>query len=169
MQQSGTPAPVVHYSILGKLFHWGFVAIFDYGIYKQVDNISQLADGTLLRFKVFFAALFLILLWARFFYMSRMQSSALPENTHAVQKLGAKVVHFGMYVAMGLIAASGLIIGVLYTLFRPEGLLISVALFIHEASVTASYWLIGLHIAAALYHRFLRDGVWSAMVPIWRE
>jgi len=101
--------------------------------------------------------------------MSRMQSSALPENTHAVQKLGAKVVHFGMYVAMGLIAASGLIIGVLYTLFRPEGLLISVALFIHEASVTASYWLIGLHIAAALYHRFLCDGVWSAMVPIWRE
>ena len=169
MQQSGTPAPVVHHSILGKLFHWGFVAIFAYGIYKQVDNISQLADGTLLRFEVFFAALFLILLWARFFYMSRMQSSALPENTHAVQKLGAKVVHFGMYVAMGLIAASGLIIGVLYTLFRPEGLLISVALFIHEASVTASYWLIGLHIAAALYHRFLCDGVWSAMVPIWRE
>ena len=86
-----------------------------------------------------------------------------------MQKLGAKVVHFGMYVAMGLIAASGLIIGVLYTLFRPEGLLISVALFIPEASVTASYWLIGLHIAAALYHRFLRDGVWSAMVLIWRE
>ena len=62
MQQSGTPAPVVHHSILGKLFHWGFVAIFAYGIYKQVDNISQLADGTLLRFEVIFAALFLILL-----------------------------------------------------------------------------------------------------------
>ena len=86
MQQSGTPAPVVHYSILGKLFHWGFVAIFAYGIYKQVDNISQLADGALWRFGVIFAALFLILLGARFFYMSRVQSSALPENTHAVQK-----------------------------------------------------------------------------------
>ncbi len=121
MQQSGTPAPVVHYSILGKLFHWGFVAIFAYGIYKQVDNISQLADGALLRFEVIFAALFLILLGARFFYMSRMQSSALPENTHAVQKLGAKVVHYGMYVSMGLIAASGLIIGALYTLFGARG------------------------------------------------
>ena len=169
MQQSGTPAPVVHYSILGKLFHWGFVAIFAYGIYKQVDNISQLADGALLRFEVIFAVLFLILLGARFFYMSRMQSSALPENTHAVQKLGAKVVHYGMYVSMGLIAASGLIIGALYTLLGPEGLLISVAVFIHETSVTASYWLIGLHITAALYHRYLRDGVWSAMVPILRE
>jgi hypothetical protein len=49
-----------------------------------------------------------------------------------------------------LIAASGLIIGALYTLFGPEGLLISVVLFIHETYVTASYWLIGLHIVAAL-------------------
>lgn len=47
MQQSGTPAPAVRYSVLGKFFHWGFVTIFSYGIYKQVDNISQLADGAL--------------------------------------------------------------------------------------------------------------------------
>ena len=169
MQHKKTPALMVRYSLLGKLFHWGFVAIFAYGIYKQVDNISQLADGTLLRFEVVFAGLFLILLGARFFYMTRMQSSALPENTHVVQKLGAKVVHYGMYVSMGLIAASGLIIGALYSLLGPEGVLISVAVFIHETSATANYWLIGLHIAAALYHRYLRDGVWSAMVPMWRE
>ena len=92
-----------------------------------------------------------------------------PDSGYGLQKLGAKVVHYGMYVSMGLIAASGLIIGALYTSFGPEGVLISLAVFIHETSVTASYWLIGLHIAAALYHRFLHDGVWSAMVPIWRE
>ena len=169
MQHKKLPAPAARYSLLGKLFHWAFVAIFVYGVFKQVDNISQLADGALLRFEVIFAALFLILLGARFFYMTRMQSSAPLENTHVVQKLGAKVVHYGMYVSMGLIAASGLIIGALYTLLGQEGALISVAVFIHETSVTASYWLISLHIAAALYHRFLRDGVWSAMVPIWRE
>ena len=66
MQQSGTPVPVARYSVLGKLFHWGFVAIFAYGVYKQVDNISQLADGALLRCEVFFAALFLIC-WGRGF------------------------------------------------------------------------------------------------------
>ena len=43
---------MARYSVLGKLFHWGFVAIFAYGIFKQVDNISQLADGALLRFEV---------------------------------------------------------------------------------------------------------------------
>ena len=29
--------------------------------------------------------------------------------------------------------------------------------------------LMGLHIAGAIYHRFKRDGVWNAMVPILRE
>ena len=67
MQQSGTPAPVARYSVLGKLFHWSFVAIFAYGVYIQVVNISQLANSALLRFEVIFAALFLILLGARFF------------------------------------------------------------------------------------------------------
>jgi len=169
MQHSQTTAQAARYSLLAKTFHWAFVAIFAYGIYKQVDNISQLADGALLRFEIIFAALFLILLGARFIYMTATQTSALPEDTNALQKLGAKVAHYGMYVSMGLIAASGLIIGAVYTLSGPEGALISAALFVHETSVTASYWLIGLHIVAAVYHRFLRDGAWSAMVPIWRE
>ena len=74
-----------------------------------------------------------------------------------------------MYISMGLIAASGLVIGALYTMFGPGGIFMTVALFVHETSVTASYWLIGLHVIAAVYHRFLRDGVWSSMVSIWRE
>ena len=162
-------APIVSYGVLGKTFHWAFVALFAYGIYKQVDDISTLTDGALLRFEVIFAALFLILLGARFVYMTRTQSSAVPKNSCAIQKLGSKIVHYGMYISMGMIAGSGLIIGAVYTLVGPDGLLINIALFIHEISVTASYWLIALHIAAALYHRLLRDGVWSAMVPVWRE
>jgi len=48
-------APIVRYSVLGKTFHWAFVALFAYGIYKQVDDISTLTDGALLRFEVIFA------------------------------------------------------------------------------------------------------------------
>ncbi len=169
MQNFKTKQDKTGYSGLAKVFHWSFVAIFAYGIYKQVDNISQLGDSALLRFEVIFAAVFLILLGARFLYMSNTQTSSLPESTGALQKLGAKVAHYGMYISMGLIAASGLVIGALYTMFGPGGIFMTVALFVHETSVTASYWLIGLHVIAAVYHRFLRDGVWSSMVPIWRE
>ena len=103
MQQSGTPAPAARYNVLGKLFHWGFVAIFAYayGIYKQVDNISQLTDGAILRFEVIFAALFLILLGARFFYMTRTQSSALPENKVPRKSLGPRLCILGCMCRWG--------------------------------------------------------------------
>ena len=43
------------YSTVAKIFHWGFVALFAYGIAKQIDNISQLEDFDLLRFELIFA------------------------------------------------------------------------------------------------------------------
>jgi cytochrome b561 len=39
----------------------------------------------------------------------------------------------------------------------------------HELAVSIIYWLIGIHILAAIYHRLKKDGVWSSMVPLWKE
>ena len=50
-----------------------------------------------------------------------------------------------------------------------EGLLIEGVITVHELAVTASYWLIGLHIVAAVFHRFKNDGVWNSMVPVCKE
>ena len=157
------------YSFFAKVLHWGFVVIFAYGIYKQVDNVSLLADPSLLRFEIIFALIFLTLLIIRFFYMRFTQKSSLPEDTGSLQKLAAKIVHHGLYLSFASIAASGLIIGSLYYLDIKDGLLINSIIGLHELSVTLSYYLIATHILAAIYHRFLRDGVWNSMVPIWRE
>ena len=40
------------YSFLAKFFHWGFVLLFGYGIFKQVDNIEQLEDISLLKSEI---------------------------------------------------------------------------------------------------------------------
>ena len=37
-----------NYTVSAKIFHWGFVILFAYGISKQVDNINQLEDLALL-------------------------------------------------------------------------------------------------------------------------
>ena len=50
-----------------------------------------------------------------------------------------------------------------------DGLLINGIIAVHELAVTASYWLIVVHVAAAVFHRLKQDGVWSSMVPIWKE
>ena len=55
------------YSFLAKFFHWGFVFLFVYGIFKQVDNIEQLEDISLLKFEILFASIFLFFLILRFF------------------------------------------------------------------------------------------------------
>ena len=159
----------VQYSKLAKVFHWGFVVLFAYGIAKQVDDISQLEDFALLRFEFIFATIMIFLLAIRFLYMAKTQTSSLPKETSAFQRLAAKLVHLGMYVLLATIAVSGILIGGIYWIGMKDGLLIEGIIAVHELAVTASYWLIGVHVAAAVFHRLKQDGVWSSMVPIWKE
>ena len=99
----------------------------------------------------------------------RGQASALPLGNPIWQRVAAKLVHYGMYMALMAIAVTGLAIGVVFTLGMRNGALMELCIAAHEASIAASYGLITLHVAAAVYHRVLGDGVWSAMVPILKE
>ena len=157
------------YSFAAKLLHWGFVVLFAYGIFKQIDSIEQLEDFALLRFEVIFALAFVVILLGRLYYMSKTQESSLPENTPKPQRLAAKAVHLGMYASLAAIACSGLAIGLLFWLGMKEGLLIEMVISVHEFSVALIYWLIAVHVVAAIFHRFKNDGVWSSMVPILKE
>ena len=157
------------FSITAKLFHWGFILIFAYGIIKQIDNIEQLEDLALLKFEIVFAFLFILFLVVRFFYMTRTQKSSLPQNTPKIQKIAAKSVHYGMYIGMISIALSGLVIGFLYWLGLKSGIIIGIIIGWHETSVSVVYWLIGIHLLGAVYHRIKDDGVWNSMVPIFKN
>ena len=153
------------YTLTAKIFHWSFVIIFAYGISKQITNIEQLEDLALLKFEITFALLFILFLVVRFFYMKRTQKSSLPHSTPLVQKALAKAVHYGMYIGMISIALSGLVIGCLYWLGLKSGIIIETIIGWHEVSVSTVYWLVGLHLIGAIYHRFKNDGVWEAMTP----
>lgn len=157
------------YSSFAKLMHWGFVLLFVYGLLKQIDSLNQLEDSSLLKFEVVFASVFLFLLLIRFVYMKTTQQSSLPESTPKPQIMAAKIVHSAMYTCLALIPFTGLLIGLLFWLGLKDGLLINLVVGAHELSVSIIYWLIGLHILAAVYHRLKNDGVWSSMVPLWKE
>jgi cytochrome b561 len=157
------------FSYFAKLMHWGFVLLFIYAVLKQIESINQLEDGSLLKFEVVFAIVFLLLLAIRFFYMKKTQQSSLPEQTPEPQKLAAKIVHTGMYICLAAIPLSGLMIGLLFWLELKDGMLINIVIEAHEFAVSIIYWLIGIHTLAAIYHRLKKDGVWSSMVPLWKE
>ena len=154
---------------MAKFFHWGFVFFFGYEIIKQVDNIEKLEDSSLLKFEILFASIFLFFLILRFFYMKKTQTTSLLAETPKSQKFAAKLVHYSMYLCLASICISGLMIGLFFWLGFKNGLVIEFIILIHENSISIIYWLIAIHIIAALYHRFRSDGVWNSMVPIWLE
>ena len=158
-----------NFSSIAKFMHWGFVLLFIYGLLKQIDELNQLEDKALLQFEVIFATVFVLLLLIRFIYMKTTQKSSLPDSTPKSQLLAARVVHYGMYACLALIPLTGLLIGLLFWLGFEDGFLINTVVEVHEFSASVIYWLIGLHILAAIFHRLKNDGVWSSMVPFLKE
>ena len=142
-----------NFSSIAKFMHWGFVLLFIYGLLKQIDELNQLEDKALLQFEVIFATVFVLLLLIRFIYMKTTQKSSLPDSTPKSQLLAARVVHYGMYACLALIPLTGLLIGLLFWLGFEDGFLINTVVEVHEFSVSFIYWLIGLHILAAIFHR----------------
>ena len=157
------------YSKLAKLFHWGFVLLFVYGVAKQVEDINQLEDTTFFRFEIIFALIFIFLLIIRVIYMKTTQKTSIPEDTPRAQKISAKIVHNSMYILLFCTALSGLVIGFLFWLEYKNTFLINIVIWLHEIIINLLYCFVGIHILAAIYHRLKKDGVWSSMVPFMKE
>ncbi|MEM7078469.1 MAG: cytochrome b/b6 domain-containing protein [Pseudomonadota bacterium] len=167
--QSANQSRVAPHSRTAKFFHWGFIGVFIFALTKQLDEVEELEDFSLLQYEMGFAVVFLFLLATRFVFMHSTQPSALPDDTPGRMRLAARVVHLGMYAGLALIPITGLCIGGLYWNGIKQGIAMEFFLLAHEIAVNSSYFLIAAHIAAAWYHRRQNDGIWDAMVPFWKE
>ena len=49
----------LQHSFLAKSFHWLFVFVFGYGVFKQIQSKDQLNDIELLKSEMLFAVIFL--------------------------------------------------------------------------------------------------------------
>ena len=159
---------MVH-SRVAKLFHWGFTLVFLYALIKQLDEVEELEDFSLLQYEMVFATFFLVLLVVRFVYMRFTQPTVLPKDAPQNIKVLAMLVHLGMYFCLSMIAVTGLMIGALYSSGEKTGNTMELVLLLHEIFVNTGYVLLILHIAAAIHHRRKADGIWDSMVPFWKE
>ena len=57
------------HTTLAKFIHWTFTILYAYGIFKQVDNLDELEDPSLLNLEIIFAIIFLVIVLFRYFYM----------------------------------------------------------------------------------------------------
>ncbi len=157
------------HTVVAKLIHWAFIAVFAFVLSKQVDEVEELEDLALLQEEMFFASVFLLLLLARYIYMHSTQPTVLPRDTPKRMMWLAQVVHQGMYVSLALLALSGLGIGGMYWSGVKDGTFFEVVLLSHEIVFWVSVNLILAHIVGAIYHRFMGDGVWDSMMPRWKR
>ena len=134
-----------------------------------MDNVRQLEDSALLRLEIGFATLFLVILPIRYVYVTKTQRSALPPDAGRFQQMAARLVHLGMYAGLASIAATGLLIALVFWLGFRNGLLMQVVNELYGVAVNLSYWLIGMHVLAAVCLRLLCDGIWSAMTSVWKQ
>jgi cytochrome b561 len=159
------------HTFLGKSLHWGFVLLYAYGIFKQIDDLSQLEDAALLRFEIIFASVFLLFVVIRYGYMRRFetfQGSVVP--IHRYHKRFARLMHVAMYLCLILLPVTGLAIAWLHTQgIGEDQLAMDVAIGLHGFSADLSYVLIAIHLVAALYSRIKGEGVWTSMVPVFTE
>ena len=155
------------HTFLAKLIHWTFIPLYAFGIFKQVDDLNELEDASLLNFEILFAIVFLIIVLLRYFYMK--DTPILLGDHDGVRKghlFIAKTVHGLVYFSLIMLPATGLLIAALFSL-ETGG--VEIAIVIHEFSAFLSYVVIALHVGATLYSRIKGEGLWNAMVPVWKE
>ena len=152
---------------LAKFIHWTFTLLYAYGIFKQVDDLSELEDASLLNFEILFATIFLIIVLMRYFYMKDTPTLlGAHEDVPKGHLFIAKTVHRLVYFSLIMLPTTGLLIAGLFNLGMGG---IDVAIALHEFSAFLSYIVIALHVGASLYSRFKGEGMWNSMVPIWKE
>ena len=63
---------------LAKFIHWIFTLLYAYGIFKQVDDLNELEDASLLNFEILFAIVFLIIVLKGSFSLSTNNRNVFP-------------------------------------------------------------------------------------------
>ena len=152
---------------LAKFIHWSFSILYAYGIFKQVGDLSELEDPSLLNFEILFAVAFLVIVFIRYFYMK--DTEILLGANIEIRKghlFIAKSVHTLVYFTLVMLPLTGLLIAGLFSIGAGG---IELAIGLHEFSAFLSYVLIAVHVGASFYSKLKGEGIWNAMTPFWKE
>ena len=105
------------HTTLAKFIHWSFTLLYAYGIFKQVDDLHELEDASLLNFEILFATVFLIIVLMRYFYMKDTPTLlAAHDDIRKGHLFIAKTVHGLVYFSLIMLPTTGLLIAALFSL-----------------------------------------------------
>lgn len=162
--------------------HWLMMLLF-IGVYGTIELRELFEKGSdpreaLKTWHFMLGMLVLALVWLRIAARLSGPTPAINPEPEAWQQLSAKLLHLALYALMIvmpisgwlLLSASGKVIPFfgleLPPLIAPDKELAKQIKEVHEFVGTTGYYLIGLHVVAALQHHFIkRDNTLMRMLP----
>ncbi len=173
------------YGLLSIGIHWLVLLLF-IAVYAAIELHEAYPKGSEVReaLKAWhntLGMLVLVLVLPRLAVLFSGPSPAIQPPPPPWQQVSAKALHVTLYALMIVMPLTGWLVlsasgkpvvffGITLPALVGENRELADAMEeIHEAIGTAGYYLIGLHVAAALYHHYiLRDNTLSRMLP-WRK
>lgn len=173
-----------HFDALARLLHWGMAALLMAMLFIGVGMVASLTLRPILvdlHRPLGIAILLLGLL--RLYHRWRSMPPPLPADLPHMQVLAAKASHWLLYALMlampllgwSMLSAGGYPARLVGTLYLPrilpqDPVLYTLLRGAHGVLAHALFALILLHLAAALYHAWVRrDGVFQAMARSGRR
>ena len=148
-----------------KTIHWLSALLIAYGYFKGLDNVSQLSDPALFRYEIAFALVMGAVFALRLLWTTAVGGiTRLPASAPRWEHVASRSVHIGLYASVFGIVLSGLGIALGFATPALGGLFLTAMLGLHEMTLAALPMLLILHIAGALWHKFVRrDGILESM------
>lgn len=157
-----------------RWLHWlmALLVLVVYLVITQRDIFPRGSDGRGLMMQAHFwtGLLLFALAWPRLWLRRRHPAPAVVPALPAAQRIGGASLHVALYLFFVVMPLLGLatawtdgkqvllpLAGTpLPALLAPDRALAHTLQDVHETIGTVFYWVIGLHVVAALYHHFLR-------------
>jgi cytochrome b561 len=167
------------YSGVAKAFHWIIVVLIGLMLFSgwTVEDLPKNERLGVMQIHAGIGIIILILMVSRLAWRRRHPAPALPADLPRWQQIAAKATHHGLYFVVILQPLLGLAMtttsksnlkpfGLFGLQVAPNQPIHDVAEFLHGVNAYAIAGLIVLHVAAALYHQFVRrDVVLKRMLP----
>lgn len=156
------------HGLVAKVMHWATAGLLLFAYIDNGDVTNALRDPAAMRMEAWLGIGIVAVFAARFVWMQRWNGGAsrLPASAPVWEHRISRLAHYSMYLCVVAIVASGLLImaaqnwGNRFMVDATGGL--------HEFITGATLFVIGGHVAAALWHKLVRrDGVWEAMGTPW--
>ena len=152
------------HGIVARIFHWLTPLLLAYGFFRNGNVTGALTDPAAMTREIWFGVAVLAVFALRFIWMHGFNGGAsrLPADAPKWERRGSKFGHLALYGFVAAIVLTGFSIPLAQT--TGNAAMVDAASGFHEGITNVGVAFLGLHIAAALWHKLARnDGIWESI------